>query len=65
MKILSDGLNTSIKRLKRDIENNLKYEKSDVEAVFEKFKIEKKTLVYNLEKEFKLAGLPKLKDFGY
>jgi len=53
-----------VKRLKRDVENNLKYEKSDFEACLEKIKLEKRALVYPLEKEFRLLGLAKSKEFG-
>lgn len=65
LKILSESLRTSLKRLKRDIENDLKYEKKDVDAAFEKIKLEKRGVIYILEKEFKLAGLLKTKDLGF
>lgn len=65
MKVLSKNLNTSLKRLKRDIENELKYDKTDINAFFEKFKLEKTPIIPLLEREFKLANSMKNKEFGY
>lgn len=62
--MLSQNLSISIKRLKRNIENDLKYEKSDVNSVFEKFKLEKIPLVPLLEKEFKLLNTLSNREFG-
>jgi hypothetical protein len=64
LNILSENLSRSVKRLKRDIENNLKNDKTDVEACFEKLKLEKRAFVYPLEKEFQLSGVTKSKEFG-
>ena len=61
MKILYGSLFRTIKRMKRDVENNLKYEKTDVQSYMEKIKAEGKVFVgLNLN----LGKIKKIKEFG-
>ena len=45
LKILYGSLFRTIKRMKRDIENNIKYEKTDPQAYMEKLKVENKSFI--------------------
>lgn len=61
MKILYGSLFRTIKRMKRDVENNMKYEKTDVQSYMEKLKAEGKVFVgLNLN----LGKVTKIKEFG-
>ncbi len=61
MKILYGSLFRTIKRMKRDVENNMKYEKTDIQAYMEKIKSEGKSFVaLNLN----IGKIKKIREFG-
>lgn len=61
LKILYGSLFRTIKRMKRDVENNLKFQKTDPQAYLEKLESEGKIFV---PLTLQLGKTKKMKEFG-
>lgn len=62
--LIYGSLTKGLKRFLRDVENNYKFDKTDVECFFEKLKIDNKEIVAPLKNDLNLKLYSKMNDFG-
>lgn len=62
--LIYGNLKKGLRRFKRDVENNYKFDKTDVECFLEKLKLENKEIVLPLKNDLNLKLFPRMNDFG-